>query len=106
MRSAPSRIRFVELDIILSHWGLTEEVVAICEVLALKDSDSEVRQVALLCIGKYYARTGQLGLRKHWQELTKELERAGCKLVVLVSSDTEWRRGFHRLKCGLNPRGR
>jgi hypothetical protein len=66
------RIRFVALDLILSLWGLTEAVVAKCKPLALEDCDAEVRQVALLCIGKYYHDTRETNV---------------CKLLAKISAD-------------------
>jgi hypothetical protein len=53
------RLRFVSLAIILNHWGVTEAVVDHCILLAPRDCDVDVRQVALLCIGRYYQDTQQ-----------------------------------------------
>lgn len=53
------RIRVTALDIILRHWGVSKTLVERCKAIVLEDSDAEVRQVALLCIGRYYDNTDE-----------------------------------------------
>jgi hypothetical protein len=52
------KIRFAALSVIDIKWGVTEQIVHLCEELARNDSDAKVRGVAVICLSGYYRKTG------------------------------------------------
>jgi hypothetical protein len=49
------KYRFVALSLLELKWGLTQEIVDVCEDMALFDSDAEVRALAVMNLSRYYA---------------------------------------------------
>jgi len=49
------KYRFVALSLLELKWGLTQEIVDVCEDMALFDSDAEVRALAVMHLSRYYA---------------------------------------------------
>ena len=70
-----SKRRLVSLSVLIHHWKPDRNLAVVAEKLAFDDPDPEVREVALLAVGAYYATTADKRISALLAEATSDTTR-------------------------------